>query len=62
MGSSPGVQHALQVNPLGDKKVGIIKIILRKLNMPMERKNKKISDCFLFIQPIGFPVVQIIKF
>ena len=41
MGSSPGVQYALQVNPLGDKKVGIIKIILRKLNMSMERKNKK---------------------
>ena len=29
----------------------------------MGRKNKKkISDCFLFIQPVGFPVVQIIKF
>lgn len=41
MSSSLGVQHALQVNPLGVKEVEIIKIILRKLNMPLERKKKK---------------------
>lgn len=41
MSSSLGVQCALQINPLGVNKVEIIKIILRKLNMPMERKKEK---------------------
>ena len=54
MSSSLGVQCALQINPLGVNKVEIIKIILRKLNMPMERKKEKyLIVSFLFNQLVS---------
>lgn len=54
MSSSLGVQCALQINPLGVNKVEIIKIILRKLNMPMERKKEKyLIVSYLFNQLVS---------
>lgn len=61
MSSSLGVQHALQVNLLGVKKVEIIKIILRKLNMPMERKKKKYLIVSYLFNQLVFQWFKVLK-
>ena len=61
MSSSLGVQHALQVNPLGVKKVEIIKTILRKLNMPMERKKKKYLIVSYLFNQLVFQWFKVLK-
>ena len=61
MSSSLGVQHALQVNLLGVKKVEIIKIILRKLNMPMERKKKKYLIVSYLFKQLVFQWFKVLK-